>query len=63
VNLLLNRQQVDERLVDRAVRAMAFVREQAAESVLHGAGGRRIDMALRSRKMNDILADEIVGDA
>jgi len=49
VDLLLDREQIDQRLVDPRVRVVALRVEQAAERVLHRAGGRCIDMALNRR--------------
>ncbi len=37
--------------------------EQPAEGVLHGPGGGGVDVALHRWKMNDVLAEEVVGDA
>ena len=61
VDLLLDVQQVDERLVDDRVRVVAVRVEQAAEGVLHGAGGGRVDVALHGRQVDDVLALEVVG--
>ncbi len=58
VDRLLDHQQVDQRLVDHRVRPMPVLVEQAAEGVLHGAGGRGEDVGLHRRQMDDVLTDE-----
>ena len=63
VDLLLDRQQVDQRLVDPGVGVVAVVVQQAAEGVLHRAGGRGVDVALDRGQVDDVLAREVVGDA
>ena len=62
VNLVLDRQQIDQRLVDPRVRVVPPRVEQAAERVLHRAGGRGVDVALGRRQVDDVLAEEVVGD-
>ena len=62
MNLLLNREEIDERLVNVAVRVVAIRVEQAAERILHRARGRGVDMALRRRQVHDVLAVEVVGN-
>ena len=62
VDLLLDRQQVDQRLVDPAMRVVPARVQQAAEGVLHRARGRRVDVALDRRQMDDVLAEEVVRD-
>ena len=60
VDLLLDRQQVDERLVNPGVRVVPVGIEQAAERVLHRARGGRVKVALGGRQMDDVLAGEEV---
>ncbi len=62
MNLLLNREQVDERFVYPGMRVVAPRVQQAAERVLHRAGGRGVDVALGRRQVDDVLAEEEVGD-
>ena len=62
MNLLLNREQVDERFVDPGMRVVAPRVQQAAERVLHRAGRRGVDVALGRRQVDDVLAEEVVGD-
>ena len=62
VDLLLDRQQIDQRLVNPRVRVVAPRVQQAAERVLHRAGRRRVDVALGRRQVDDVLAEEVVGD-
>ncbi len=62
VDLLLDHQQVDQRLVDHRVRPVAVLVEQAAEGVLHRAGGGGEDVRLDRRQVDDVLADEALGD-
>ncbi len=63
MDLLLDGEEIDEGAVDPGVSVVAVGREQAAERVLHGAGGRGVDMALDRRQVQDVLAEEVVGDA
>jgi len=37
--------------------------QQAAKGVLHRASGRGVDVALDRGQMDDVLAQEVVGDA
>ena len=61
MDFLLDRQQVDQRLVDDGVGPVAAGVEQAAEGVLHGAGGGGEDVGLEGRQVDDVLADERLG--
>ena len=63
VNLLLDREQIDQRLVNPRVRVVPPRVQQPAERVLHRAGRRRVDVALGRRQVDDVLAEEVVGDA
>ena len=63
VDLLLNREQIDERFVNPRVGVVPPRVQQAAERVLHRAGRRRVDVALHGRQVHDVLAEEVVGDA
>ena len=58
VNLLLNHQQIDERLVDYRMGPVPPLVEQAAERVLHRARRGREDVGLHGRQVDDVLADE-----
>ena len=58
VDLLLDRQQVHQRLVDPAMRVVAARVEQAAEGVLHRAGRRGVDVAVVD---DQPVADERIG--
>ena len=58
VDLLLDHQQVHERLVDDRVRPVPVLVQQPAERVLHRAGRRREDVRLHGRQVDDVLADE-----
>ena len=62
VDLLLDREQIDQRLVNPRVRVVAPRVQQAAERVLHRAGRGRVDVALGGRQVDDVLAEEVVGD-
>ena len=63
VDLLLNRQQVYQRFVDPGVGVVAVGAEEPSEGVLHRSGGYCVDVALNRRQMNNVLAEEVVGDA
>ena len=58
MNLLLDHQQVHERLVDDRMRPVPLLVEQPAERILHGAGGGREDVGLHGGQVDDVLADE-----
>ena len=58
VDLLLDRQEVDQRLVDDGVGPVAAVAQEAAEGVLHRAGHGGEDVGLQGRQVDDVLADE-----
>ena len=62
MDLLLDHQQVDERLVDDRMRPVAVLVQQAAERVLHRPGRRREDVRLHGRQVDDVLADEALRD-
>ena len=62
VDLLLDHQQVHERLVDDRVGPVAVLVEQAAEGVLHRAGRGGEDVGLDRRQVDDVLADEPLRD-
>ncbi len=58
VDVLLDREQIDQCLVDDAVRPVALAPEQTAERVLHRAGNRRKDVRLHRGQLDDVVADE-----
>ena len=62
MNLLLDREQIDERLVDPRVGVVAPRVQEAPERILHRAGRRRVDVALGRRQMDDVLAEEEIGN-
>ena len=62
MDLLLDHQQIDERLVDHRMRPVPLLVEQAAERVLHRAGGGREHVRLHRRQVQDVLADEPLRD-
>ncbi len=62
VDFLLDRQQVDQRLVDPAMRVVPAGIQQPAKGVFHRPSGRRVDVALDCWQMHDVLAEEEVGD-
>ena len=59
---LLDHEQIDERLVNHRMRPVAALVEKAAKGVFHGARCSREDMGLHGRQMNDVLAEEALGD-
>ena len=63
MDLLLDRQQVDQRLVNPGMRVVPVGAQQPAEGVLHRAGGGGVDMGFHRRQVDDVLAEEIIGDA
>jgi hypothetical protein len=63
VDLLLDGEEIHQSPVDPRVRVVPVRREEAAEGVLHRAGGRGVDVALDRRQVQDVLAEEVVGDA
>ncbi len=63
MDLLLNREQVHQGLVDHAVCPVALFEEQPAERVFHRAGHLREDMGLHSRQMDDVRSDQPLRDA
>ncbi len=62
VDLFLDRQQVDQRFVDPAVRVVSPGIQQPAEGVFHRPGCGRVDVALDGRQVDDVLAEEEIGD-
>ncbi len=62
MDLLLDGEEVDEGLVDPAVGVVPLGVEQAAEGVLHRPGRRRVDVGLDRGQVDDVLAEEVVGD-
>ena len=58
VNLLLDHQQVHERLVDHRMRPVPVLVQQPAERVLHRPRRRREDVGLHRRQVDDVLPDE-----
>ena len=58
VDLLLDHQQVHQRLVDDRVRPVTMLVEQPPERVLHRAGGGRENVGLHRRQVDDVLSDE-----
>ena len=58
VDLLLDHQQVHERVVNHRMRPVAPLVQKTAEGILHRAGGGGEDVGLHGGKMNDVLADE-----
>jgi len=62
VDVLLDQQQVHQRLVDDRVRPVTTFVEQAAKGVFHRARGSREDMRLHRGQVNDVLADEPFGN-
>ena len=62
MNFLLDGQEVHQRLVNPRMRVVAPRIQQTAERILHRAGRRRIDMALRRRQMDDVFTEEVVGN-
>ena len=62
MDLLLDHQEVDQGLVDDRVGPVAVLVEQAAEGVLHRARGGGEDVGLHGGQMDDVLADEALGD-
>ena len=62
VNFLLDGEQVHQCFVDPGVRVMAACVQQTAEGILHRPGRGRVDVALGRRQMDDVLAEEKVGN-
>ena len=58
VYFLLDIQQIHQRFVYYRMRPVAFVVQQAAESVLHRAGYGRENVSLDRRQMQDVLSKE-----
>jgi len=51
----LNRQEIDKRLVDDAVRVMAASGEEPAKGIFHGPGDRRVDVAFGGGEVDDVF--------
>ena len=62
MNLLLDHQQVHQRLVDDWMGPVPALVEQPAERIFHGPGGGGEDVSLDRGKMDDVFADEALGD-
>ena len=62
VNLLLNHQQIHERLVDHRVRPVPVLVQQSAERVLHRPRRRRENMGFHRRQVDDVFPDEALRD-
>ena len=62
MDLLLDHQQVDERLVNHRMRPVTMLVQQPAERVLHRARRGREDVRLDRGQMDDVLADEAAGN-
>src|SRR5574341_219060 len=63
MNILLNLQKINERIVDDAVRPVAFFIQQSTEGVLHCTSDVSEDMGLHRRQMEDVLVVEKFWDA
>ena len=63
VDLLLDREQVDERRVDVGVGPVPVLAQEAAEGVLHRSGHRGVDVGLHRRQVHDVAADHDLGHA
>ena len=61
VDLLLDRQQIHQSVVDPGVGVMAVDVEQAAKGVLHRPGGDGVAVRLDRGQVDDVLADEEIG--
>ena len=62
VDLLLDHQEIDERLVDDRVGPVPMLVQQPAERVLHRPGRGREDVRLHRRQVDDVLPDEALRD-
>ncbi len=62
VNLLLDHQQIHERLVDDRVRPVPVLVQQPAERVLHRPRRRREHVRLHGGQVDDVLPDEALRD-
>ncbi len=58
MDVLLDLEQVDERLVDDGMGPVPLVVEQPAKRVLHRAGDGREDMGLDGWELNDVFVEE-----
>ena len=63
VDLLLDRQQVHQGFVDPGVGVVAVFAQQPAEGVFHRPGGGGVHVGLDRGQVDDVLADEVIGDA
>ncbi len=61
VDVLLDLQEIDQRLVDHGVGVMATIVEQTAEGVLHRPGDRGEDVGLDRRQLDDVAVVEELG--
>ena len=62
MDLLLDHEQVDERLVDACMGPVAVLVQQPAEGIFHGPGRCGKNMGLDCRQVDDVLADEAFRD-
>ena len=62
MDVLLDHQQVDQRVVDHGVRPVAVAVQQPAEGVLHRAGDGGEDVRLDRGQVDDIHPDQRLGD-
>ena len=58
MDLLLDHEQVHQRLVNDRMGPVPVLVQQAAEGVLHRAGGGGEDMGLDGGQVDDVFADE-----
>src|SRR5438128_868860 len=62
VDLLLNCQEVDQRLVDPTMRVMPTCVQQTTEGIFHSTRCGSVDVALYRRQVDDVLSLEVVGN-
>ncbi len=62
VDILLDHQQVDQRVVDHGVRPVAVAVQQPAKGVLHRAGDGGEDVRLDRGQVDDVHAHQRLGD-
>jgi len=62
VDLLLDREEIYQHLMDHLVSVVAVLRDQAPKSVLYCPGGGRVAVGLDGWKMDDVTAKEGFGD-
>jgi len=63
VDFFLDGQQIHQGAVNPTVRVVAVRGQESAKGVLHRAGGRGVDVTLGRGQVDDVLAQEVVGDA